>query len=101
MPKWGNYIGLFSGMLFIILGIALRYLPVPATAPWMQEVVPYFLIGYGILRIGMSLYFLRRARQKTSYPSSFYLFLYGTARAAPKRISISVLPTMANVPLAP
>jgi len=64
MLKWGNYIGLFSGILFIILGIALRYLPVTATAPWMQEVVPYFLIGYGILRIGMSLYFLRRARQK-------------------------------------
>jgi hypothetical protein len=68
MPKWGNYIGLFSGMLFIILGIALRYLPVPATAPWMQEVVPYFLIGYGILRIGMSLYFLRRAQRKNIIP---------------------------------
>ena len=55
-------------MLFIILGIALRYLPVPATAPWMQEVVPYFLIGYGILRIGMSLYFLRRAQRKNIIP---------------------------------
>jgi hypothetical protein len=68
MLKWGNYIGLFSGMLFIILGIALRYLPVPATAPWIQEIVPYFLIGYGILRIGMSLYFLRRAQRKNIIP---------------------------------
>jgi hypothetical protein len=34
----------------------------------MQEVVPYFLIGYGILRIGMSLYFLRRARRKNIIP---------------------------------
>jgi len=68
MLKWGHYIGLFSGTLFIILGVALRYLPVPATAPWMQEVVPYFLIGYGILRIGMSLYFLWRARQKNVIP---------------------------------
>lgn len=65
MPKWGNYIGLFSGTLFIILGITLRYyLPRPITAPW----VPYILIGYGILRIGMSLYFLRRTRRKNIIP---------------------------------
>jgi len=65
MPKWGNYIGLFSGTLFIILGITLRYyLPRPITAPW----VAYILIGYGILRIGMSLYFLRRAQRKNIIP---------------------------------
>jgi hypothetical protein len=68
MPKWGNYIGLFSGTLFIILGITLRYyLPRPITAPW----VAYILIGYGILRIGMSLYFLRRARRKNIIPLVF------------------------------
>jgi len=68
MPKWGNYIGLFSGTLFIILGITLRYyLPMPITAPW----VAYILIGYGILRIGMSLYFLRRARRKNILPLVF------------------------------
>jgi hypothetical protein len=68
MPKWGNYIGLFSGTLFIILGITLRYyLPRPITAPW----VAYILIGYGILRIGMSLYFLRRARRKSIIPLVF------------------------------
>jgi len=65
MPKWGNYIGLFSGTLFIILGITLRYyLPRPIIAPWFA----YILIGYGILRIGMSLYFLRRARRKNIIP---------------------------------
>jgi hypothetical protein len=68
MPKWGNYIGLFSGTLFIILGITLRYyLPRPITVPW----VAYILIGYGILRIGMSLYFLRRARRKNIIPLVF------------------------------
>ena len=77
MQKWSSYIGLFSGTLFIGLGIALRYLPVPATAPWMREIVPYFLIGYGVFRIALSAYFLWRRSRSTTLPilvSVFFLW---------------------------
>ncbi len=57
------YIGLFSGALFIFLGLALRYLPTPAEAPWMREVAPYLLIGYGLFRIVISTYLVWRKRR--------------------------------------
>ncbi len=60
MPKWNLYIGLFSGILFIFLGILLIFLPSPAPAPWMKDFLPFVLGAYGLLRLGMSLYFLRR-----------------------------------------
>ncbi len=88
MQKWSSYIGFFSGTLFIGLGIALRYLPVPATAPWMQEVVPYFLIGYGVLRIGLSVYFLRRRNRTTTLLATALLFLWHCNRGPEKNLLI-------------
>jgi hypothetical protein len=84
MPKWSSYIGLFSGTLFIALGVALRYLPMPATAPWMQEVVPFFLIAYGVLRIGMSVYFLWRRRRDAVLPVVGLLFFLWHCSSGPE-----------------
>ncbi len=78
MQKWSSYIGIFSGTLFIGLGIGVRYyLPVPATASWMREIVPYFLIGYGIFRIALSSYLIWRQSRSTTLPvivSVFFLW---------------------------
>lgn len=85
MPKWSSYIGIFSGTLFIGLGIGLRYyLPVPATASWMQEIVPYFLVGYGIFRIALSAYFIWRQSRSTSLPFVISVFLLWHCKRGPE-----------------
>lgn len=71
MPKWNLYIGVFSGTLFILLGALMFFLPTPASAPWMKDLLPYVLGGYGLLRLGMSVYLLRRKP-----PLALFLFVF-------------------------
>jgi len=85
MQKWSSYIGIFSGTLFIGLGIGLRYyLPVPATASWVREIAPYFLIGYGILRIALSVYFIWRQSRSTMLPLAASIFLLWHCKRGPE-----------------
>ncbi len=85
MQKWYSYIGIFSGTLFIGLGVGVRhYLPVPATASWVQEVMPYFLIGYGIFRIALSVYFIWRQSRSTTLPLVVSIFLFWHCKRGPE-----------------
>ena len=84
MPKWSSYIGLFSGTLFIGLGIVWLYMRIEFYDPWISKFGPFLLIAYGVLRIGMSVYFLWRRRRDAVLPVVGLLFFLWHCSSGPE-----------------
>jgi hypothetical protein len=52
--------------------------------PWIREVGPFLLIAYGVLRIGMSVYFLWRRRRDAVLPVVGLLFFLWHCSSGPE-----------------
>lgn len=68
MPAVSAYIGLFTGLLISGMGIYLYLHPIESGFPaWVRQGLPFFMIGYGAIRFGFSLY---KILQKKPYRDS-------------------------------
>lgn len=63
MAAVSTYIGLFTGLLISGMGIYLYLYPIESGFPaWVRQGLPFFMIGYGAIRFGFSLYKLLQKR---------------------------------------
>ncbi|MEN2992527.1 MAG: hypothetical protein ABDH91_03125 [Bacteroidia bacterium] len=76
MVPWTSYIGLFTGLTIIGMGVYLYVSPVANLPAWAAQGLPVFMMLYGIGRAGLSLYQLLRQR-KASNQTGLGLLLLG------------------------
>ncbi|MCX7606807.1 MAG: hypothetical protein N2170_06050 [Bacteroidia bacterium] len=71
MPQLTIYLGLFTGAIVTGMGIYLYVHPLSSDLPlWIAQGLPGFMIGYGVLRLGFTLYQLFRKPQKRNSRST-------------------------------
>ncbi|MCS7189876.1 MAG: hypothetical protein RMJ66_04260 [Bacteroidia bacterium] len=81
MTHLSTYIGLFTGLTIAGMGLYFFFHPLQSSStPWLMQGLPVFMIGYGIVRLGFSLYqVIRLFRRKTTIPSLSVGALLGLA----------------------
>lgn len=76
MTPFSAYLGLVTGLVIVGMGIYLYIKPLPSHLPWwVVQGLPFFLVAYGAVRWGYSLYLVWRRRRTSSLSSVLILLL--------------------------
>ncbi|MCS7163112.1 MAG: hypothetical protein NZ958_07305 [Bacteroidia bacterium] len=77
MVPWTSYVGLFTGLIIIGMGVYLYVSPVANLPAWAAQGLPVFMLIYGIGRAGLSVYQLLRQRKASNHAAGLSLLLLG------------------------
>ncbi|MCS6790165.1 MAG: hypothetical protein NZ580_04210 [Bacteroidia bacterium] len=86
MSPFGAYLGLFTGLVIMGMGIYLYVKPLPAHLPWwVVQGLPFFLVAYGAVRWGYSFYLVwRKKRPSSSALSAILLLILNACSSGPE-----------------